>query len=237
MTAFDSAKVLARVSLLRMVRGKTMYITSLLAFVPLVIVLLIESREDLEWRLAVEATLGLVIPLAAAIHVSGAVNDELEQKTYTFLWSRPIHRASILFGRVLAMTPLLFALGAASLLLAAIASKDVPSGGIPVALGGVLGAAIGCSFFALGAGAIFPRYATIITIVFLVLIDQMLAAFPIVSKASIVAHARALAGHGTGIVIPAKGHSILGVLLVGGAWLWLAYYKVTRAEYAAAKEQ
>jgi ABC-type transport system involved in multi-copper enzyme maturation permease subunit len=237
MTAFDAAKVLARLSLLRMVRGKTMYITSLLVFVPLIIVLLIKDREDLEWRLAVEAALGLVIPLGAAVHVSGAVNDELEQKTYTFLWSRPIHRASILFGRLLAMTPLLFALGALSILLAAAASNDVPSGGIPVALGAVLGASVGCSLFALGAGAMYPRYATIITIAFLIFIEQIMAAIPVAQKASIVAHARALAGHGAGVVIPAKGHAIMGLLIVGGAWLALAYYKVTNAEYAAAKEQ
>ena len=58
--------------------------------------------------------LQLMVPLAAVIAGSAVVSEELEDRTITYLLTRPIPRASILLGRWLATLTILLALVAAS---------------------------------------------------------------------------------------------------------------------------
>ncbi|HTF88361.1 MAG TPA: ABC transporter permease subunit [Planctomycetota bacterium] len=70
--------------------------------------------------------LQIVVPLLALIAGSAVVSEEIEDRTITYLFSRPIPRASLLFGRWLATVMFLgtiLAAATALLLLAASTSK------------------------------------------------------------------------------------------------------------------
>lgn len=69
---------------------------------------------DLYGTLVATYYLGNVVPLAALFYATALVSDELEAKTITYLFTRPIPRASILLGKFAAylVTTLSFALPA-----------------------------------------------------------------------------------------------------------------------------
>ncbi|NUP06981.1 MAG: ABC transporter permease subunit [Polyangiaceae bacterium] len=236
MSLLSSASILAKIAWLRLVRGRTYYITIVLALVPLLLAALEQgSHPKSPWNAAVEATLRFVVPLGAAIHVSGAVGDELEQRTFTYLWSRPIPRSSVVVGRLLIMIPLLFALSVVVLGLSfAIASTGVDAEDFARAIGACAASTIVCCIFAVGGGALFPRQPMLFTIGVFLTVEQFLFAIPAAKYLSIVAHSRVLAGldpEDTNMTAAAVGLTLLGAI-----WLAIALFRVSTAEYAAAKE-
>jgi hypothetical protein len=58
--------------------------------------------------------LQMLVPLAAVVAGSGVISEEIDDRTITYLLTRPIHRATILIGRWLATATILIALVAAS---------------------------------------------------------------------------------------------------------------------------
>ena len=235
MTHLSASLVLARMNWLRLTRSKTIYVALVLAILPMLLALIRFEREPrAPWLLAVEIILRIVIPLPAAIHASGAVGDELEQKTFTYLWSRPIPRTSIVLGRVLLVTPLVAALGLVSVLLAYVAAPSVvTTDDLAGALKMVPLTALAFCMFAVGAGALVPRWAMLFTILIVLSVEQFLFAVPVMKYLSIVSHGRVVAGlEPEASVVGA----VVGQLLVGLGWLALGLVRVTTAEHAAERE-
>jgi ABC-type transport system involved in multi-copper enzyme maturation permease subunit len=229
--------VVARMSVTRMLRGKTVYVTALLGFVPMLFALTDSGRSPKgAWHSAIEGAIRFVVPFAAAMQVSGAVSEELEQKTFTYLWSRPIHRSAIILGRLLAMVPMIFALTALSVLAAFPFVKNVSAGELVRVLAAMGATTIGFSFFAIGGGALFPRQPLLFTLGLSLTLEQFLFAFPGVRHISIVSHARVLAGLADEPDAPTVNSALVGMAVVSAAWLAIGIYRVMIAEFAAAKE-
>lgn len=237
MSLLSGSMILARLGWLRLLRGKTLYVTLLLALVPIALAAIEDGTQPKgAWDAAVEAVLRFVVPLGAAIHVSGAVGEELDQKTFTYLWSRPLPRSAVVVGRLIVMTPLLFALAALSMLVSyAFATRSgATMDDLVRGLGAVFASALTCSFFAAGGGAMFPRQPMLFTMGVFLTVEQVLFAIPAAKNLSIVAHTRVIAGlEGNDASV---GGALLGLLFLGVAWLGMGLFRVNNAEFAAAKE-
>lgn len=230
-----AAKVLARLAWLRLIRGRTLYVTGVLAVVPIVLAAIARGEpKKAAWEASLEAVLRFVIPLGAAIHVSGAVGDELEQKTFTYLWSRPIPRASVIAGRLAVMTPLIFGVAAAATLASfLVAGGATGADDLMAGLAGAGASALGCSLFAVGGGALFPRQPMLFTMGVFLTVEQFLFAIPAAKHLSIVSHTRVIAGlEADG----SKGAAAFGLALLSAGWLAIGLYRNATVELAASKE-
>ena len=114
--------VLFRTHLARMVFSKRGFVSLLLVLLPVAAALLIERISEVDgpppegmvpmfgWMLLVQT----IVPLVALIFGSAVVAEEVDDRTITFLFTRPIPRQSILLGRWLAAASIVTVLLAAS---------------------------------------------------------------------------------------------------------------------------
>lgn len=112
--------ILFRAHLVRTLRTRRCLVAALLCAIPVAISTLIVTVSHFEgpppldllqgilWHLLVQ----IITPLVALIFGSAVVAEEIEDRTITYLFTRPIQRAAILVGRWLAaLVPMLTALG------------------------------------------------------------------------------------------------------------------------------
>lgn len=135
---------------------------------------------NLGWLLLLQ----VIVPLLALISGSAVVTEEIEDRTITYLFSRPIPRASVLLGRWLAA--LLFIstlLAIASILTVFLAARSAAPGppldpGITVPLLGatLLGGAVYSGIFA--AAGVFFRHPMIVGLGYAFAVEGFLANLP-----------------------------------------------------------
>jgi ABC-type transport system involved in multi-copper enzyme maturation permease subunit len=211
------ALVIARYAWMRLWRGKSYWISVILAVAPVVVALFPGAASE-RWRRALELAIQ-VVPLSAAIHLAHAVADELESATVTYLWTRPIARTALLLGKLLAALPVV--LGVAVLpVVAAYAITQGGETGSPGALATALAATVlgglAAAMVATGMGALFPRQAFVVALAYLLFLDKSLGFVPNLGYVSIMHHMRVLAGVTTDIEPLAAA-----IALVVLALLWL----------------
>jgi ABC-2 type transport system permease protein len=168
--------ILFQVHLLRTVRTKRGLIAVLLAALPVGIALLISTVSRFEdppriedlmlvlWFLLIQT----ITPLISLVMASAVIAEEIEDRTITYLFTRPIPRSAILIGRWLAVAlPICVILCLSAwvslTLLQSIEVEDAPAGGwVPAGFMGQLlatvamGGAVYSALFA-AAGALFKK--------------------------------------------------------------------------------
>jgi len=174
-TTLSTVRTLAAVTLKRLGRGKALWIGVLIAAVPIVSATLLHARHvppalDGQFRIS----LGM-LALLPAMFVGASLGEELEDRTSTYLWSRPIARWAVLAGKLCALTPIVIVLvvggWSAGVMIWA---EAAPSGASCVAL------AAGCvaaSVIAAGIATVVPRHGMSLTIGYM-LVDLFIAAMP-----------------------------------------------------------
>lgn len=217
-----AALVIARYAWLRLWRGKSYWISVVLALAPVVLASLpglAASTPAERWRRALELAIQIV-PLSAAIQLAQTVAEELEGHTVTYLWTRPIPRTALLAGKLLAALPVV--LGVAVLPVVAayvITHVDDLAGNLDALSRALAATALGgltASMVAAGIGALFPRQAFVVALAYLLFLDKVLGFVPNLGYVSIMHHMRALAG------LPAElGPAAAAVALVVLALVWL----------------
>jgi ABC-2 type transport system permease protein len=185
-----STLVLARAHLVRIVQSRRALLTLLLAFLPTLVAVLVtrfvhnarpaELAVNFGWILVVQ----LVVPLAALICGSSVVAEEIEDRTITFLFTRPIPRASILLGRLaatLVFVSVLMALATAALLWACSGARGTgPAIGAgisqPLIVAAVVGVMVYTTLFA--AAGIFFKHPMIVGLAYAFALEGFLANLP-----------------------------------------------------------
>ncbi|HEU4418425.1 MAG TPA: ABC transporter permease subunit [Planctomycetota bacterium] len=134
----------------------------------------------LGWMLLLQ----VIVPLLALVAGSAVITEEIEDRTISYLFSRPIPRASVLLGRWLAA--LLFVstlLAVASLATVFLASRSAAPGpavgsgiAIPLLEAAVLGGAVYSAIFA--AAGVFFRHPMIVGLGYAFAIEGFLANLP-----------------------------------------------------------
>lgn len=226
-----AARILAGVALRRLLRSKTLWIVAVLALVPLIISALVSRAQGGSWRDGFEL-LTLFMVIVPPLLVAAAVSEEIEDRTYTYLWSRPFPRWSMVVGKVLAGAPIAIGLLGASAAAtfqvthaSARADADLGRALLACVVGG-----LGVSMIAAGIAALAPRLAQRLTYAYL-FVDLALGQIDFsLQNLSITFHIRQVAGV-TRTIDPALGGAIWCVA-IGAFWLAIGLVRLRRAEYA-----
>jgi ABC-type transport system involved in multi-copper enzyme maturation permease subunit len=227
----DASLAIARVTLTRTLRGSAVWVALALAALPLLWApaLRMEAVADYRDVLVYWALLLVILP---PVLLAPAISEEIEERTTSYLWSRPIPRWSIVVGKMIALVPILWlALGLAALapFLAFVpgagAHPEVVARLVAMVLLGTLGAAA----ITVGLTTIVPRHGTIVAIAYLLFVDSSLSAIGLaVSRVSVLYNAIELAG------LRAAPAPVMTPLLwlLGwiAAWMALAVWRIRRLE-------
>ena len=225
-----AATIIARMTLLRLARGRSLWVSGLvLLFVPAVAIITRAAGTE-SWRSALETALHFSVLLVAPIHLAGAVGEEVEVKTHTYLWSRPLPREALLVGKLLAIVPLLAVAGVIALIAAYLAAGGLaaaPVGELLRALVAIVAGSIAAAAVSVGLGALFPRHPLVLAVAYLLAAEHLLWLLPeSVKNLSVLWHMTSVA----------SGQEIgfhLGALAVQATlWLGVGVWRVRTAEYA-----
>lgn len=248
MTGPAATMLFARLTWKRLLRGKALWISALLLALP-VVVAITTGAEPSHWKrpFNVCALLLVIIP---PLHLATAVSDEVDDQTFTYLWSRPIPRWSVVIGKLIALGPALAALMAIPLVVSfPILFGDAASSQLTVLARGVAAIAVGAlatGMLAVGLGTLVTKFPLPVVIAFMLLFDTAVGAIPFaVNRLTISHNVRLIAG------IPEDSdrvYAMMGIdptgdpfgaaiwaLALGAVWLGIALWRVSVAEYATKK--
>lgn len=185
----QAARVYARMTWLRMRRGRVAWATALLAL-PLVYVVALAAMG--QWGRGLfdhvcELYFRFLVPFVPALTTASAVAEEIENKTFTFVFARPAPRASLVLGKLAAATLPAIALTVPSLVVAwVVAQLRFPADMAetwPHLLRVILAAVAGLGAYgalALTLGAVFSRHPVVAVLGYLLLVEAALGSAPIV---------------------------------------------------------
>ena len=93
LTTARAAMILAGLSLRRLFRSRVIWISAIVAMAPLLVQVAAGGTASMknEWR-DLYSMLTVVLAIIPALHMAPAVAEEIEDRTFTYLWSRPFPR-------------------------------------------------------------------------------------------------------------------------------------------------
>jgi hypothetical protein len=221
---------IARLSLMRFLRSRILLVAAVFAFLPLLPFALgadSEASVEVRWEHYFKS-LAYVHMLVAALLMAPAIAEEIEDKTYTYLWSRPIPRWSVLAGKLLIGSLIAsILLGASALVATGVAGT--PEGSIlarslvAVFLGVI---AVGCISSSLGI--LLPKHPLAGAITYFLVLDSMIGAMPFSgARISVMHNVIEISGHGS------QSDILTSVLWLCGAalsWTLVALWLLGRKE-------
>lgn len=228
------ALVQARWNALRMIRGRTIWVAWIFALMPVALTLVLSrgghavSWDELFTPLLLLA--GVVVPLFMA----SSMAEEIEDRTFTYLWSRPVPRWSVVVGKLMAAAPIATGILAVAVgLCFAFAGGGGGGGG---SLGREIGAmaadVVATCGVAAGLAVLLPRQGLWATYAYLLVLDLPISGLPVsLHNLSIFYQTRVVAGSGG---LDASAWSGLAWLAgIGAVWLAIGLLRLTRAEFAS----
>ncbi len=219
----NAVMVIARLTWMRLVRGRAIWLVLVLLCLPIGAAWLVRAVgrdwSSVEW-------LAHVTLVSAAILLSGAVGEELENKTHTYLWARPISRDALILGKFVAIVPALLlaslATTAAAYLIAGESGWQMLRTLASHALAGLAASAV-----SVAVGALFPKHPLVVAVGYLLAADSIMYFLPAsLRQLSILTHADALANG------EAPGQAAVALFLHTAFWLGLAIWRGRTAGYA-----
>jgi ABC-type transport system involved in multi-copper enzyme maturation permease subunit len=243
----QGARIYGRMAWLRMRRGRIVWLAAMMFALPLVYVAglaiaghwgrgLFDDVCELYFR--------FLVPFVPALTASAAVAEEIENKTFTFVFARPAPRGSLVLGKLAAATLPSLAVVVPSLAIAwVVAQLRFPADMAetwPHLLRVEFAAVAGlCAYGALATaiGTLFSRHPLVAVLVYLMLIELGLGSAPIVLNLVTVAwHLRNIAelpNPATAFMalsVPAWASAIAAIVVTPGL-VWLTCVGVNGAEY------
>jgi hypothetical protein len=210
----------------RVLRGRALWVSVVLALLPTLMAIAMSVAGEREVLEPIAVITLFVMALLPPVFVAGSLGEEIEDRTTTYLWSRPIGRWTIVVGKLLALAPLAMALIA----LAWVVAAQVGTGELPTAqstLAFAAGAAA-ISAMAAGIGTLVPKHGMALSIVYIVIVDNVVGEIPAsVQSISIMRQVRLLAGFydGTSLTEPA-----ITMAIIASVWLAIGFWRIRRLE-------
>lgn len=219
--------VVASITLRRLLRGRALWVSGLVAALPCLYALMMHGRRGDEVGDELFGFEILVLAILAPMFVAGTLGEEIEERTTTYLWSRPVPRWAVLAGKLATVIPIVLVVGGASWLLAAqIAWSAVPPAQtfLAIAFGAVSLSSLAATFSTLA-----PRHGMALTICYLLFLDVPAGVLPAaLQEVSITHQLRTVSG-----MWPSDGTfveglvGLLAILLVTTA---IATWRIRRLE-------
>jgi len=174
----SAVAVVARTSLLRAARRPSTWGTGAMAFLPALLGAAMGASGYGALGVAGPIAVWVVAPLLAVSLVAGAVGESFERRTMVYWFTRPVSRASVILGELLAnaaLCAIILALGGMALAVVHAVTGDATVGALlrlpaALALEGVALAAL-----SLGVGVLAPKHPVFVAIGVLVVLE---GAFP-----------------------------------------------------------
>lgn len=227
--ALRAIGILASLTLRRSLRSRAIWLSLFLATLPTVFALIAGADgSPRDWRRTFNITTFL-LALIPPLHMAGVIGDEMDEKTITFLWSRPIARWVVLVGKLTALIPicaavLLVAVGLPKLVVPGFDGSDVLRGGLAVCLG-VL--AIGIT--SAGIGSLATRFSLPTAVMYMLLIDLPMSAVPFqIQEISIFHQIRQISQ--VDPTYDPTGPAVAMLLCMAAVWIVIAVWRTRRAE-------
>jgi ABC-type transport system involved in multi-copper enzyme maturation permease subunit len=228
----EGAVAIAQVAFKRMLRGKALWVVIALAALPFLSTAALEDanvRED--WG-GVIAFWGYLLAILPPVLLASAIGEEIEERTMTYLWSRPLPRWSIVGGKILAIVPVLWIVLAAALAVPFYARFPDATEHTTIfvrTMAAVVLGTVGVVAVTAGLATLVPRHGTVVSLAYLVFVDRTLAFFDAsISKLSVTYHAIRLTGM-WGDAQPLV-QSIGWLLGLSAAWMAVAAWRIRRLE-------
>jgi ABC-2 type transport system permease protein len=246
MTVPSAASSLSAVMALtwkRLIRGRMLWVAGGIAALPVAFAELRSAGRSgqpiVADLLAFEQLLLAVLP---AMLIASSIGEEIEDRTATYLWSRPVPRWVVLLGKLATLTPVVVVLTIASW----VAAIQLGTGSPPSAascLGMGLGA-VALSMVSSGIATLAPRHGMALTVCYMLFFDLALGALPLsLRNLSITFQQRALiealertsesAAQLTlrlGPAPPTALAAAIALAVLGGIWLAVALWRFGRRE-------
>lgn len=210
----------------RLVRGRALWVGFLIAVLPLMFAGAMRSIGESTGG-ALFGIEVVVLAVLAPMFVGSSIGEEIEDRTTTYLWSRPVPRWAILAGKLLALAPLAAVIALVSWTAACRIAWDIwPS---LQTCGALVTGGFAISFVAAGISTLAPRHGTALTIIYMLFFDTPLGVLPATVRELSVSHqVRTLAGSSPFEAGPAS--AAIGLAIICGAWLLVAALRVRRLE-------
>lgn len=184
LSGMQATTALARLSLRRVLRGKSLWFAVGLGLFPclLAVAWRANSLDSVEAWDRVTVTVALVMAIVAPILVASSLSDEIDDRTAAYLWSRAIPRWTVVSGKLLGLAPivagsLVLGLTACWLILGAAAAAPGPD--FARALVAFVAGAIGCSAVSALIATLAPRFAVPVAVAWLLLLDATVGALDV----------------------------------------------------------
>jgi ABC-2 type transport system permease protein len=226
----DASFAIARVTLTRMLRGRSIWVVVALCLLPTLWAAIrkVDSVEDMG---LVFGTWALLLAILPPVLLAAAIGEEIEERTASYLWSRPIPRWSIVIGKMVALVPVLWiALGASVLVpFYAFVPDAAAQGEVAARIAAMaIFATLGAAAVTAGLTTIAPRHGTILSIAYLLFIDDPLAAIDAsISRVSVVYNSLQIAGITSSQTL---GSSIAWLAGLIAFWVGIAVWRIRRLE-------
>lgn len=193
-SALSTTGTIAALTLRRLVRGRALWVSAVIVALPTAFAAALRSngRPEHSMIIDVHSFVQLVLSVLPAMFVASSIGEEIEDRTTTYLWSRPVARWTVLAGKLVALAPILCVLGLASWVAAmTIGVQAAPSAAS--CLGFVLGS-IGLSVVAAAIATLVPKHGMALTICYMLFFDLPLGILPAsIKNLSVSHHVRTIA--------------------------------------------
>jgi hypothetical protein len=240
LSGWSSARVQAGWTLRRIRRGRMLWAAAFFALGPIAFAFLVVAKgHHVKWDNLFAPLLllaGIVPPLLSA----STIAEEFEDHTYTYLWSRPIPRWSVLVGKLMATVPLAaLVLCVTTAICYQVGHRGEAPGNpwgpltLPRAVAAMAMAALALSIVSGGIAVIMPRHGLGVAYAYLLVLDAPLGAMPFsIARLSITYHVAIIGGlkqpeDGSG------GASAVWLLGIAGFWLVLGLWRLARSEFSS----
>jgi ABC-type Na+ efflux pump permease subunit len=214
---------LARLTLVRLGRGKFLWVAVGIACLPVVAAQAAGKHLILD---TIPLPNLLVLAVIPPMFIASSIGEEIEDRTSTYLWSRPLARWTVLVGKLLALAPIAVALVVGSLIVATQAGQHTLP---PVqTILGIGAGALAVSIVVAGISTVVPRQGMALAIVYLVFFDLPFGGIPgSIRLVSVTRDAMALCGHDSETT-PLS--AAIAMSVVAGIWLAVAFRRIRRLE-------
>ena len=225
------ALVQARWNAIRMVRGRTIWVAWIFALMPVILTLaLSQGGRVVPWG-DLFGPLLLLVGVVVPLFMASSMAEEIEDKTFTYLWSRPVPRWSVVVGKLMAAAPIATGIVAVTVGLCFAFASGGGGNSLGQEIGAIAADAVAISCVAAGLAVLLPRQGLWATYAYLLVLDLPISALPVsLHNLSVFYQTRVVAGVGVSDTPVWSG--LVWLAGIGGVWLTVGLLRLSRAEYA-----
>jgi ABC-type transport system involved in multi-copper enzyme maturation permease subunit len=207
----------------RLLRGRSLWVCALIAALPTVVAVFL--RDDRDVVEIMRFAQFRVIAILPPIFVASSIGDDIEDRTITYVWSRPIARWTLLVGKLATLAPVAAALAVVGWAAATVAYGDPIA---PRELATFAFGTLAISCIAAGIATLLPSRGMVMSIIYLVVVDPTIGAIPAsIQDISVTKQLWLLAGfHGDGSIAT----PLITLLVITGVWLTIGLMRIRRLE-------